>query len=84
MNFFPALVTEEHPLVINEELSAEVLGLNGASARVEQPIRAELVVQKEEENFLVTGWAQTSLSLLCGRCAGWLPWPLRARVEHLF
>jgi uncharacterized metal-binding protein YceD (DUF177 family) len=84
VNFFPALVTEEHPVVINEELSAEVLGLNGASARAEQPIRAELVVQKDEENFLVTGWAATSLSLLCGRCAEWLAWPVRARVEHLF
>ncbi len=84
MNFFPALVTEEHPLALNEELSAEILGLNGASARAEQPIRAELVVQKEEENFLVTGWATTSLSLLCGRCAEWLPWPIRAKVEHLF
>jgi uncharacterized metal-binding protein YceD (DUF177 family) len=84
VNFFPALVTEEHPHVINEELSAEVLGLDGASARAEQPIRAELVVQKDEENFLVTGWATTSLSLLCGRCAEWLPWPIRAPVEHLF
>ena len=34
MNFFPALVTEEHPLPINEELSAEILGLNGDSARI--------------------------------------------------
>jgi len=84
VNFFPALVTEEHPVVINEELSTEVLGLDGASARAEKPIRAELVVQKDEENFLVTGWATTSLSLVCGRCAGWLPWPIRAKVEHLF
>ena len=84
MNFFPALVTEEHPLQINEELSPEVLGLDNASARAEQPICAELTVQKDEENFLATGWAVTSLSLLCGRCAGWLPWPIRARVEHLF
>ena len=84
MNFTPALVTVEHPLVINEELSAEILGLDKAAARAGHPIRAELVVQKEEENFLVTGWATTSLSLLCGRCAGWLPWPIRARVEHLF
>jgi uncharacterized metal-binding protein YceD (DUF177 family) len=84
MNFSPALVTEEHPLPINEELSTEVLGLDGDSARAEKPIRVELVVQKDEANFLVTGWATTSLSLLCGRCAGWLPWPIRARVEHLF
>jgi uncharacterized metal-binding protein YceD (DUF177 family) len=84
MNFVPALVTPEHPLELKEELLPEILGLNVASARIEQPIRVELVVQKEEENFLVTGWAITSLSLLCGRCAGWLPWPIRARVEHLF
>jgi uncharacterized metal-binding protein YceD (DUF177 family) len=84
MNFFPALVTAEHPLELNEELSAEVLGLNGASARAGQSLRVELVVQKDEENFLATGWATTSLSLLCGRCAEWLPWPIRARVEHLF
>ena len=80
MNFFPALVTEEHPLVINEELSAEILGLNADSARAEKPIGAELVVQKDEENFLVTGWATTSLSLLCGRCAEWLPWPISSSV----
>jgi uncharacterized metal-binding protein YceD (DUF177 family) len=84
MNFLPALVTEEHPLAINEEISAEILALNEASARAGQPIRAELMVQKEEGNFLVTGWAATTLSLLCGRCAGCLPWPVRARVEHLF
>jgi uncharacterized protein len=84
MNFLPALVTEEHPLELNEEISAEVLGLAEASARALQPIRVELVVQKDEENFLATGWAQTSLSLLCGRCASWMPWPVRARVEHLF
>ncbi len=84
MNFFPALVTEEHPLELTEEIPAGILGLDAACARAEQPIRAELVVQKDEENFLVTGWAATSLSLLCGRCAGWLPWPIRARVEHLF
>jgi uncharacterized metal-binding protein YceD (DUF177 family) len=84
VNFFPALVTEEHPLELKEDISADVLGLNEAAARAGQPIRAELVVQKDGENFLATGWATTSLSLVCGRCAGWLPWPVRAKVEHLF
>ena len=84
MNFFPALVTEEHPLELKEEISAEILGLNSTSARAAQPLQAELVVQKDEENFLATGWATPSLSLVCGRCAAWLPWPVRARVEHLF
>ncbi len=78
MNFFPALVTEEHPLELKETMPAEVLGLDSATARVDGPIQIELVVQKDEENFLVLGWATTTLSLLCGRCAGWLPWPIRA------
>ena len=84
MNFFPALIDENHPLELKGEISAEILGLDGASARAPEPIRAELLVQKEEENFLATGWVQTTLSLLCGRCAEWLPWPVRAKVEHLF
>jgi uncharacterized protein len=84
MNFSPALVTEEHPLDLNGELPAEILSLSDLTARATEPVRAELQVQKDEGNFLVTGWAQTSLSLLCGRCAEWLPWPVRARVEHLF
>ena len=84
MNFSPALVTEEHPLEIKEEIPPEVLGLDPATAKVEKPIQVELVVQKEEEDFLATGWATTRLSLVCGRCAAWMPWPIRAKVEHLF
>ena len=84
MTFQPALITVEHPLEIKEEMPAAVLQLDPATARVEKPIVIELTVQKEEEDFLVTGWATTTLSMLCGRCAGWMPWPVRAQVEHLF
>ena len=84
MNFQPALVTEEHPLELKEQFPAAVLGLDPANARAENAVQVEVTIQKDEENFLATGWATTSLSLLCGRCAGWLPWPIRARVEHLF
>jgi len=84
VNFFPALVTVEEPLQLKEEISAEVLALADAVARAPHPVLAEVTVQKDEENFLVTGWAQTTLSVLCGRCAIWMPWPVRARVEHLF
>jgi uncharacterized metal-binding protein YceD (DUF177 family) len=84
VNFQPALVTVEQPLELKEEISAEILGLDAKSAKAEQPIKVELVVQKDEENFLVTGWATTGLSLVCGRCAVWIPWPIRAQVEHLF
>ncbi len=84
MNFVPALIDEMHPLELKGEVSAEVLGLNEPAARGEQPILAELLVQKEGDDFLVTGWLQTTLSLLCGRCAVWFPWPVRTQVEHLF
>jgi uncharacterized protein len=84
VKFVPALVTEEHPFEINEELPVEVLGLDAGTGRVEKSIRVELLVQKEEEDFLVTGWALTSLALVCGRCAELLPWPIRAKVEHHF
>ena len=84
MTFAPALVTVEHPLELSEEMAAGALGLHDTVSRAEKPIQVDLLVQKEEENFLVTGWATTSLSVVCGRCAQWMPWPVRARVEHLF
>ena len=84
MTFAPALITVEHPLEITAELPADVLQLDPAATRVEKPIRVEITVEKEEEDFLATGWVTTSLSLVCGRCAHWMPWPVRAKVEHLF
>jgi uncharacterized metal-binding protein YceD (DUF177 family) len=84
MNFIPALIDENHPLELVGEVGASTLALDEPAVRAEQPIQAELLVQKDEENFLVTGWLQTSLSLVCGRCAVWFPWPVRAKVEHLF
>jgi uncharacterized protein len=84
MNFLTSLVDETHPLDLKGELSAEALGLNEAAAKAKQPIRVELRVEKDDGNFLVTGWLQTTLSLLCGRCAVWFPWPVRIEVEHLF
>jgi uncharacterized metal-binding protein YceD (DUF177 family) len=84
MNFQPALVTVEQPFEIKETLAPEVLGLDPVTARVEKPIAVEVTVTKDEENYLAQGWATTSLSLVCGRCAVWMPWPIRARVEHLF
>lgn len=84
MNFVTAMVDEQHPLELKGEVPADALGLNEPAARAEQPIKAELLVQKDGEDFLVTGWLQTTLSLLCGRCAVWFPWPVRAKVEHVF
>ena len=84
MKFAPALVTYEAPVEIRETLAPEVLGLDPATAKVEKPVEVEIMVTKDEENFLAQGWAVTKLSLLCGRCTNWMPWPIRARIEHLF
>jgi uncharacterized protein len=83
MNFITAQVTEEHPLDLTGEIPAEALALDEAVARAGQPVKAELRVEKDGENFLVTGWLQTTLTVVCGRCAEWLPWPVRAKAEHL-
>jgi uncharacterized metal-binding protein YceD (DUF177 family) len=84
MTFSPALVVEVQPTQLKGDISPEVLGLNEPSARAEQPIHAELLVIREGENLLVTGTLQTTLSLQCGRCATWIPWPVRTRADHLF
>jgi uncharacterized protein len=65
-------------------ISAEALALNEAAARAQEPVKAELRVVKDEDTYVVTGWLQTTLSLVCGRCAEWMPWPVRTRVEHVF
>ena len=83
-SFTPALVDESHPLEIREDLTPGVLGLDEASARADQPIKADLRVEKEEENYLVTGWLQTTLTLQCGRCTEWFPLPVKVEVGHLF
>ena len=84
MNFIPAQIDETHPLELSGEVPAEILGLNEPAARAPEPVRADLRVEKDGANLLVTGWLQTNLSLLCGRCAVWFPWPVRIEVEHLF
>jgi uncharacterized metal-binding protein YceD (DUF177 family) len=84
MNFITAQVTEDQPLDLEGDISAEALALNEAAARAQQPVKAELRVVKDEENFVVTGWLQTTLSLVCGRCGEWMPWPVRTKVEHVF
>jgi uncharacterized protein len=84
VNVVPALIDEEHPLVIGEDVPPAILNLDGASGRAEQPIRADLRVERDGENLLVTGWVQTTLRLQCGRCAELFPVAVRARAEHLF
>jgi len=84
MIFAPSQVTEDEPLHLEGELPADVLGLDAAMARAEQPVRVELVVTKDEDGYVASGWAQTKLSLVCGRCTEWFPLPVRAKVEHVF
>jgi uncharacterized metal-binding protein YceD (DUF177 family) len=83
MNFIPAQIDEEHPLEIREELAPDVFGLGEISARADQPVRVDLLIEKDGENYLVTGWLQTGLMLQCGRCVEWFPYPIKVEVEHL-
>jgi len=85
MNFAPALIIEAEPQELKGELPAEILGFDPANTRLDAPVKVEvLVVRTEEGNFIVTGWALTKLSTICGRCAEWFPMPIRAKVEHVF
>jgi len=84
ITFSPALVTEEHPLDIHEQIPANVLALDDPTARAAEPIDVELNVQKDEDTFVVTGWARTTLQLRCGRDGEMFPKAVRATVEHIF
>jgi len=84
LTFSPALVTERDPLDIREQISAHVLALDDATARAEQPVDVEVTVQMDEDNFVVTGWARTTLLLRCARDGEGFPQKVRATVEHVF
>jgi uncharacterized metal-binding protein YceD (DUF177 family) len=83
VNIIPALVTEVNPLELKGELPPSILELEDQVARAESPILAELLVVRDGDNLFVTGTLQTTLSVVCGRCAAWMPWPVRARVEQV-
>ncbi len=84
LTFSPALVTEEHQHDIHEQISPGVLALADTQAEAAQPIDVELTVQKDEDNFVVTGWARTTLQLRCARDGEMFPHAVRATVEHIF
>jgi uncharacterized metal-binding protein YceD (DUF177 family) len=84
LTFSPALVTEQHPHEIHGQVAADVLALDDTTARATEPVEVELTVQKDEDNFFVTGWAVTTLLLRCARDGEMFPQKVRARVEHLF
>jgi uncharacterized metal-binding protein YceD (DUF177 family) len=84
LTFSPALVTEREPLEIRDQIPAQVLALDDATARATESVDVELSVQKDEGNFVVTGWARTTLQLRCARDGEMFPHKIRAMVEHLF
>jgi uncharacterized metal-binding protein YceD (DUF177 family) len=84
LTFSPALVMEREPLEIHEQIPPQVLALDDATAQASQPVDVELSVQKDEDTFVVTGWAHTTLLLRCGRDGEMFPQKVRATVEHIF
>jgi uncharacterized metal-binding protein YceD (DUF177 family) len=83
VTFQPSLITEERPLELIGEIPASVLELQDQVARATEPIKAELWVVRDGENLIVTGTLATTLSVVCGRCAVWMPWPIRTQTEHV-
>lgn len=84
MNIIPALVTEVQPVELKGELPSAALELNDQVARADAPILTELIVVRDGENLILTGTLVTTLQVICGRCAVWMPWPVRTQVEHVF
>ena len=76
-------MSEEQPLELSGEEPAAILALEDAVVQAREPIRYDLRVCKDSENFVVTGWLRTSLSLQCGRCTEWFPFPVQVEVEHV-
>ena len=83
VTFQPALVTETRALNLEGELEAGTLALDEAMARADQPVKVELLVTRDGDSLLVTGTLVTTLAVVCGRCATWMPWPVRTQSEHL-
>lgn len=84
MTFSPALVSEQHPLEIREQIPPDVLAIQDGQANASQSIDVEVTVQKDEDVFIVTGWARTTLMLRCARDGEVFPHAIRAQVEHHF
>jgi uncharacterized metal-binding protein YceD (DUF177 family) len=83
MTFQPALVTEEAPLELTEEMPAETLALHEPNAEAKKPVKVEVTVLKDEDTFHVTGWATTTLLLRCARDGELFSHKLRAKIEHI-
>jgi uncharacterized metal-binding protein YceD (DUF177 family) len=60
-----------------------ILALEDPTARAQQPVQVELVVQRNGDNLLIAGTLATTLSVVCGRCGVLMPWPVRVRSEHV-
>jgi uncharacterized metal-binding protein YceD (DUF177 family) len=79
MKFSPQQVLLDEPFSLVGKLPATVLELNDPAIKATSDISVNLLVNRVEENFLVTGELQTVLKLLCGRCADWMDWPIHVK-----
>jgi uncharacterized metal-binding protein YceD (DUF177 family) len=67
----------EDPVTLHATLPPEVLELNDALARATHPIEARLTAYRiTPDEILITGSLVTTLTLICGRCALPMPWPV--------
>jgi uncharacterized protein len=78
------LLEVNQPLLLDEELPAEVLELDEPGAKAYLPVEIHVSILKNADGELsVSGSLKTTLKLQCGRCAELIDWPINVPVEHL-
>jgi uncharacterized metal-binding protein YceD (DUF177 family) len=67
----------EIPVALQAILPPEALELNDSLARATHPIQANLTAYRPNpDEILITGTLSTTLTLICGRCALPMAWPI--------
>ncbi len=67
-------------VVLRATLPPEALELNDSLARATHPIQADLTAYRPTpDEILITGTLSTTLTLICGRCALPIEWPITIR-----
>ena len=67
----------ENPVTLKTTLPPEALELNDALARAMHPVEVHLTAYRSApDEIFISGTLSTTLTLICGRCAMPIPWPI--------
>src|SRR5436853_5659680 len=78
---------EEGPQRLDGEVSAQELELDTLKdevIKVEEPLRYEVEVDKQNRNLLISGKLETTLDCQCVRCLKSFKYPLILKPYHLY